>query len=63
MKDRDSASIDGDDIGERVHGNDQTSEEAIRANVKRLNEALEAKKLPIKFRVGSGFIFKEEQPE
>ena len=61
MRDRDSAS--SEDIAEKVHGNDQTSEEAIRANVKRLNETLESESIPIRFRVGSGFVFKEEKPE
>ncbi len=61
MRDRESALFE--DVAHTVHGDDQASDDAIRANVKRLNEALESRKLPIKLRVGSGFIFKEEHPE
>jgi hypothetical protein len=61
MKSRDSATTD--EIASQVHGDEGTSEGAIRANVKRVNEALGAKGLPIRFRIGSGFVFKDEQPE
>ena len=61
MKSRESAEFQ--DIAHHVHGDNDASDGAIRANVKRTNEALEAERLPIKFVVGSGFVFKEEQPE
>lgn len=61
MRDRSRAELQ--DIAHHVHGDDQTSDAAIRANVKRTNESLESVSLPIKFRIGTGVVFKEELPE
>jgi hypothetical protein len=61
MKCRSNAEIQ--DIADHVHGNKHLSDGAIRSNVMRTNDALLEKGLPIKFRVRSGFVFKEEQPE
>lgn len=51
-----------EDIAERVHGNEQTSEEAVRKNVERVNEDLAGKAIPIRFIVGSGYVHKEDSP-
>ena len=61
MKSRQSAEFQ--DIALHVHGDDNASDRAIRANLKRTNEALGAEGLPIRFSVGAGFVFKEEKPE
>jgi hypothetical protein len=60
MKTRRRATVE--DISEHVHGDEQTSEEAVRKNVERVNEDLAGKSIPIRFIVGSGYVHKEDQP-
>ena len=60
MKTRRRAKVE--DIAQYAHGNDQTSDEAIRTNVKRVNEDLAGKAIPIRFVVGSGYVHKEDPP-
>ena len=60
MRDRTSASYQ--DLIDSVHGNGQTSEDAIRQNATRVNEFLAEKSCPISFRCGSGYVTKIESP-
>jgi hypothetical protein len=58
---RESASFE--DIAEHVHLDDLTSNEAIRKNVGRTNESLEAMGSTLRFRVASSIVFKDDPPE
>jgi hypothetical protein len=60
---RDTSSLPVETIAHDVHGDDETTGDAIKANVKRTNLALEEHGLPIRFRVASGWVFKEQHPE
>jgi hypothetical protein len=61
MRDRASAPIE--DIARYVHDNEKTSDDAIRANIKRTNEDLMELEVPIQFRVASGYVFKDVSSE
>jgi len=61
MKTLDKAAIS--EIAHHVHGDKDAEDTAIRSNVKRTNDALLRHRLPIRFKVGSGFVFKEVQSE
>lgn len=56
MQDRERAQFH--DVATEVHGDDQTMDGAIRANVTRVNESLLAAKSSVRFTVGSGQVFK-----
>jgi hypothetical protein len=60
MKNRESATFA--DIARHVHGDDETSDEAIRKNVSRTNDSLIELGIPLRLSVASGYVFKEEQP-
>lgn len=51
------------DIAAAVHGDRDASDGAIRQNVYRVNESLQEAKLPLRFKVASGRVFKEENAE
>jgi hypothetical protein len=61
MVDRNSAPFE--EIGHHVHGDSQTSDDAISKNVERTNESLIAMGVPLRFSVAASYVFKEEQPE
>ena len=61
MKDKTTARID--DVAYHVHGDKNAEDAAIRQNVKRTNEAIQGKGLPITLKVGGGFIHKIVDPE
>jgi hypothetical protein len=60
---RDGESVSYQELADRVHGDDQTSEDAIEANVKRVNEFLESEASTLSFVCGSGFVIKRKYPE
>jgi hypothetical protein len=60
MKDRESAMFP--EVASRVHGDDQTSDEAIRKNVDRANDALIERGVPIRFRTAAGHVWKDSLP-
>ncbi|MDB5349201.1 MAG: hypothetical protein JWN86_448 [Planctomycetota bacterium] len=61
MQDRKTASID--DVGFTVHGDTNTSEDAIRQNITRINKSMIEYKMPLRFGVGGGYVHKEVLPE
>jgi len=60
LQDRDFATVE--EVAWHVHGDAETSDEAIRANVKRTNLDLEEASIPLKIRVGAGVVFKDKPP-
>jgi hypothetical protein len=61
MSDRKTATFQ--ETGREVHDDANTSDETVRQNVCRVNESLEEMKHPLRFRVGSGCVIKDDQPE
>ena len=61
MSVRESAAIE--EVAEHVHDNRETSDGAIRQNVKRTNESLAELESTIHFRVRAAYLFKEEYGE
>jgi hypothetical protein len=61
MKDRSSATYS--ELADSVHANEQTSDDAIRADVYRVNRYLEEKGLTVRFTCGSGYVTRIDSPE
>jgi hypothetical protein len=52
-------SVPAQEVADQVHGDPQTSNKAIRANITRTNQKLEEMAAPFRFRLAGGFVFKE----